>query len=101
MLCLAWNFYNLKVSNEEENVVTALALNLVKLYGPKTTISWGKIHEYLGMDIDWASMPGTMIVYMIKYLQKVIEEFPEVLRRKGLHHPAIIYLTFEKRQARK
>ena len=32
------------------------------------------------MDINWASVPGTMIVSMIKHLHKVIEEFPEVLR---------------------
>ena len=38
------------------------------------------MHEYLGMDIDWATEPGTMIVSMIKYLYKVIEEFPEVIK---------------------
>ena len=32
------------------------------------------------MELDFATCPGTMIVSMIKYLQKIIEEFPEVLR---------------------
>ena len=50
------------------------------MYGPKTTISRGKVHEYLGMDIDWLANPGSMIVSMIKYLQKIIEEFPEVIK---------------------
>ena len=39
----------------------------------------GKVHEYLGVDIDWAGVPGTMIVSMIKYLHKVVKEFPEFL----------------------
>ena len=34
------------------------------------------------MDIDWACVPGTMIVSIIKYLLKVIEEFLEFLRGK-------------------
>ena len=30
------------------------------------------------MDMDWETGSGTMIVSMIKYSYKVIEEFPEV-----------------------
>ena len=32
------------------------------------------------MDIDWLTKPGVMIISMIKYLQKIIEEFPEVIK---------------------
>ena len=64
----------------DENTVTAFALKLAKIHEPKTTISRGKVHEYLGFDIDWGSVPGTMIVSMIKYLYQIIEEIPEVLR---------------------
>ena len=32
------------------------------------------------MDIDWATVPGTMIVSMIKYISKVIAEFPEIIK---------------------
>ena len=71
---------DLKVSHKDKNAVTALAEKLVEIYGQKTTVSRGKVHGYLGMDINSASVPGTMIVSMIKYLYKVIEEFPEVLR---------------------
>ena len=71
---------DLKVSHKDKNAVTALAEKLVEIYGQKTTISRGKVHRYLGMDIDSASVPGTIIVSMIKYLYKVIEEFPEVLQ---------------------
>ena len=53
--------------------MTALTEKQAELSGLKTTVSCGKLHEYLGMDIKWASVPGTMIVSMIKYLHKVIE----------------------------
>ena len=79
-MTICWHVDDLKVSHKDENAVTALAEKLAELYGPKTTISRGKVHGYLGMDIDWASVPGTTIVSMIKYLHKVIEELPEVLR---------------------
>ena len=58
-------------------------LKLAQLYVTKTTISRGELHDYLGMDMDFGSDPGTMIVSMIKYLQNIIEEFSETLR--GTH----------------
>ena len=79
-MTICWHVDDLKVSHKDKNAVTALAENLAELYGPKTTVSCGKVHEYLGMNINWASVLGTMIVPMIKYLYKVIAELPEVLR---------------------
>ena len=70
----------MKVSHKDEGTMTALALKLASLYGEKTTLSRGKVHEYLGMDIDWLTKPGVMIVSMIKYLQKVIDEFPDDIK---------------------
>ena len=32
------------------------------------------------MDIDWLTKSGVMIISMIKYLQKIIEEFPEDIK---------------------
>ena len=79
-MTICWHVDDLKVSHKDEGAVTALALKLASMYGEMTTISRGKIHEYLGMDIDWLSDPGTMLVSMIKYLKKVIEEFPEDIK---------------------
>ena len=78
-MTICWNVDDLKVSQKDKNAVTALTEKLAELYGPKTTVSRGKLHEYLGMDIDWASVPGTIIASIIKYLYKLIEEFPELL----------------------
>ena len=78
-MTICWHVDDLNVSHKNEDAVTALALNMASLYGPKTTISRGKVHEYLGMYIDWLTKPGVMIVSMVKCLQKIIEEFPEVI----------------------
>ena len=71
-MTICWHVDDIKVSHKDENDVAALKEKLAELYGPKNTVSRGKVHAFLGMDIDWASVPGTMIVSMIKYLHKVI-----------------------------
>ena len=38
----------------------------------------GKVHDYLGIDFDY-SETGNFKVSMIKYLDNVLKEFPEVL----------------------
>jgi hypothetical protein len=79
-MTVCWHVGDLKVSHMEESAVSSLALKLAKLYGPNTMISCGRVHDYLGMEMDFGTDPGTMIISMIKYLQKIIEEFPEALR---------------------
>ena len=79
-MTICWHVDDLKVSHKEESPVTALGVKISELYGPKTTICRGKVHEYLGMDMDSTTDPGTMILSMIKYLYNVIEEFPEVIK---------------------
>ena len=79
-MTICWHVDDLKVSHKDKNAVTALAEKLAELYRPKTIASRGNVHEYLGIDIDWASVQGTMIVSMIKYLHKVISGFPKFLR---------------------
>ena len=51
-MTVCWHVDDLKVSHKEESAVTALAMKLSELHGSKTTICCGKVHEYLGMDID-------------------------------------------------
>ena len=58
-------------------MVTAFAAALGDIYGPKTTVYRGKLFDYLGMDLDFETIPGCLLVSMIKYLQKVMEECPE------------------------
>ena len=72
---------DLKVSHKDEDVVTSFAVAMVKEFVSGTTIKRGKVFDYLGMELDFEACPGTRIVSMIKYLQKVIEEFPELIEK--------------------
>ena len=79
-MTICWHVDDLKVSHKDKNDVNALVEEPAEIYGPNTTVSRGKVHEYLWMDIYWSSVPGTMIVSMTKYLHKIIEELTESLR---------------------
>ena len=61
-MTVCWYMDDLKVSHMEESTVSALTLKLAKLYVPKTMIRHRKVHDYLGMKIDFGTDPGTMIV---------------------------------------
>lgn len=75
-----WHVEDLKILHKSELVVTGCEAKVRGMYSDKLTVSWGKVHDYLGMDLDFATEPGAMAISMIKYLHKVIEEFPEVLQ---------------------
>ena len=75
-LTVVWHVDDLKVSHKDENVVLAFCVKMSQLYGSSTKSSRGKVYNFLGMDLDW-SRDGVFIVSMIKYLQKVIKDFPE------------------------
>ena len=78
-ITVCWHVENLKISHREEEVVSAFAIQIAETYGPKTTISRGRVHDYLGMQLDFGTCPGSMIISMIKYLHKILDEWTEVL----------------------
>ena len=41
------------------------------------TITRGKVHKYLGMTIDYYSLPGKVIYSMINYIGKMLDDIPE------------------------
>ena len=47
----------------------------------KLKIKRGKVFNYLGMDLDFESCLGTMIIFMIKYLDAMFEEWLEDPKR--------------------
>ena len=53
---------------------------MANIYGSNTTISRCRVNNYLGMELYFGTCPGTLIISVIKYLQKIIDEFPNVLR---------------------
>ena len=59
--------------------MSAFAIQIAETYGPKTTISMGKVHDYLGTRLDFGMCPGSMIISMINYLLKILDKWTEVL----------------------
>ena len=47
-------------------MVTVFAVEMANIYRAKTTISRGRLHDYLGMELDFGTCPGTLIIYIIK-----------------------------------
>ena len=64
----------------DEAVATAFSFKLVDLYKGRVKTHRDKVLDYLGTDLNYSSSPGALIASMIKYLTKVLEEWPEELR---------------------
>ena len=71
---VVWHVDDLKVSHRDKSVVTYFASELAKRNRDKIKIKSGKVFDYLGMDLDFGSVPGVLIICMIKYLQEVLKE---------------------------
>jgi len=67
---------DLKVSHKDSKRIEWFADQLREIYGETLTVNRGKIHDYLGMMIDY-SISGKVQVSMIKFIKKVFEAFPE------------------------
>ena len=63
---------DLKISHRDKEMVTAFAVKMANIYGANITISRGRVHEYIGMDLEFVTCPGTLIISMIKYLQRIL-----------------------------
>ena len=62
----------------------------MKKYGNKITVNRGVVHDYLGMDFDY-SEPGAVQILMIKHLQKVFDDFHDMIG-KSVSTPASDHL---------
>ena len=81
---------DLKVSHKKAEANTEFAKWMKTIYGEKLTVHRGKIHDYLGMEMDW-SKDGKVSISMIKYLHKILEDFVEDIRKLSVT-PAADYL---------
>jgi hypothetical protein len=77
-LTAVWHVDNLMVSCVEDFKLTKFSCYLGGIYGPKLKMHSGKKHDYLGVDMEFND-DRTLEVLMIKCLQNVIEDFPEVI----------------------
>ena len=82
-----WHVYDSRVSHEGVFKITKFATYLSGVYGTQLTVHRGKVHKYLGMDLNH-SKEGKVKVAMIKYLDKATKEFPEEIGPPAILPPA-------------
>jgi len=68
---------DLKISHVDTNVVTGVIADVSDVFGKDApiTVTRGKVHEYLGMTLDF-SEPGKFKVNMIEYVDSMLESLP-------------------------
>ena len=76
-ITIVWHADDLKLSHVNSNVVTKFIKKLEERYGKEAplTIRRGKIHEYLGMTLDYTSK-GKVKIDMRQYLKSILEDLP-------------------------
>ena len=74
---LLWHMDDLKISHEDPAVVTNIIRQLTDKNGKVTPMesTCGKIHEYLGMTIDFSDI-GKVKITMYDYIDGMISELP-------------------------
>ena len=78
-MTVMWHVDNLKISHKDERQVTKFILKISKTYGKKISFNRRKVHDYLGMDLDYPT-PGSIRVGMSKYVSNLLASFPEVIK---------------------
>jgi hypothetical protein len=81
---IVWHIDDLKISHVDPKAVTTILNLLDAQYGQEIvggkraplTITRGKIHDYLGMTLDY-SEPGVVKINMVDYVKKIIDEMAE------------------------
>ena len=73
----SWHVDDLKISHKDSVVVNEVIASLSDEYGKveEMTVRRGKIHDYLGMTLDF-SEEGKFIVNMKEYITEIPSEFP-------------------------
>jgi hypothetical protein len=75
---VVWHVDDIKLSHEDENEVTRVITWLKTIYGEDMRVSRGRVHDYLGMTLDFTNK-GEVKFTMINYLKGVINDFPEII----------------------
>ena len=77
-LTVTWHVDDIKVSHKSSTVVDQFIQQMEETFGKEgpLTISRGKVHDYLGMILDY-SVEGSVIIRMESYINNMINDMPE------------------------
>ena len=75
---IIWHVDDLKISHVSYSVVTKILNKLSEKFGKLAplTITRGKVHEYLGMKLDFSDS-GKVKIDMKQYIQDMLDELPD------------------------
>ena len=91
---IVWHVDDLKISHKDHNVVSDVIASLKTEYEQigKMTINRGKIHNYLGMTLDY-STAGSITIDMESYIDEVLNETIDIPTMHGtVNTPAAEHL---------
>jgi hypothetical protein len=91
---MVWHVDDLKISHVEEQVTQEIVSLLQKKYGSAdapVTVSYGKVHDYLGMTLDY-SANGKVTIDMREYVKEVLDSAPADMREGIAATPAAAHL---------
>jgi hypothetical protein len=77
-MTITWHVDDLKVSHIDPFQITKFASYLASIYREGLVVHHGKVHDYLGMDLNFAN-EGVAQISMITYTTKVLTDFPEAI----------------------
>jgi hypothetical protein len=76
---IVWHVDDLKISHEDSAVTQSIVALLQEKYGSEdapVTVTYGKVHDYLGMTLDY-SKTGKVIINMTRYVTDLLNNVPE------------------------
>eukprot|EP00957_Ditylum_brightwellii_P128449 9797053-Ditylum_brightwellii.AAC.1 len=75
---IVWHVDDLEISHVSSKVVTEIIKQLQEKYGQEAplTVNRGKIHDYLGMTLDFLS-ENKVRISMFDYISKLLTDLPE------------------------
>jgi hypothetical protein len=99
---LLFHVDDLKSSHKDPKVNDQFDKWLQDDYGAhgEVTTHWGKIHDYLGMQIDY-SVKGKVKIGMIEYVANMLEDFPEKIKSSDIAITPACDGVFNKGQGKK
>ena len=81
-ITVIWHVDDLMISCEDNFKLTKFLCYLANIYRPKLAMHLGNKHDYLGLDFEFMNN-GSLEVSMFKYLDSIIDEFPELITGKA------------------
>jgi len=87
-LTVQFHVDDLKASHKEQNVLDGFLDDLRNEFGQEDELAEtkGLVHEYLGITIDY-SLPGKVVFTMFDFLEDVIVEAPDDLKKSRSFYP--------------